>query len=79
MVHNLYNLHTYAWGRHPVEPYDWAVRFHTRVRELITAGRYDDLAAYDQGGPDATLAVPNPRALPAPAVRPGLPHPRPTP
>jgi len=26
----VHNLHTYAWGRHPREPYDWAVRFTGR-------------------------------------------------
>ena len=23
----VHNLHTYAWGRHMPEPYDWAVKF----------------------------------------------------
>ena len=23
----VHNLHAYAWGKHPVEPYDWAARF----------------------------------------------------
>ena len=23
----VHNLHTYAWGKHEVEPFDWAVRF----------------------------------------------------
>ncbi|CRK57811.1 hypothetical protein [Alloactinosynnema sp. L-07] len=56
----VHNLHTYAWGRHPVEPFEWAVRFDTRLRELITAGRFDDVIAYEQGGGDAALAVPTP-------------------
>jgi len=34
----VHNLHAYAWGRHPVEPFDWAVRFDHRVRELLVAG-----------------------------------------
>src|SRR3954471_18201455 len=31
----VHNLHTYAWGGHPVEPFDWAVRFETQARMLI--------------------------------------------
>ena len=30
----VHNLHAYAWGRHPQEPYDWAVSFEQRVRQL---------------------------------------------
>src|SRR5262249_29039488 len=28
----VHNLHTYAWGRHPIEPFDWAVRFEEKAR-----------------------------------------------
>src|SRR4051794_40139924 len=31
----VHNLHTYAWGRHAQEPYDWTVSFEKRVRELL--------------------------------------------
>src|SRR5512140_723940 len=31
----VHNLHTYAWGRHMPEPYDWAVRFETEARSLL--------------------------------------------
>jgi 4,5-DOPA dioxygenase extradiol len=31
----VHNLHTYAWGGHAVEPYDWAVRFEATARELM--------------------------------------------
>jgi len=27
----VHNLHTYAWGRHVPDPYDWAVRFETEA------------------------------------------------
>src|SRR5246127_2306521 len=30
----VHNLHAYAWGSHTVEPYQWAVSFEKRVREL---------------------------------------------
>lgn len=56
----VHNLHTYAWGRHPVEPYDWAVRFESRLRERITAKEHGAVAAYETLGPEAALAVPTP-------------------
>jgi 4,5-DOPA dioxygenase extradiol len=56
----VHNLHAYAWGRHPVEPYDWAVRFEERVRELLLAGEDDPLINYETLGRDATLSVPTP-------------------
>jgi 4,5-DOPA dioxygenase extradiol len=56
----VHNLHTYAWGRTPVEPFDWAVRFETALREHIEAGRVDELVAYEDGGQDAALSVPTP-------------------
>jgi len=57
----VHNLHTYAWGRHAPEPYDWAVSFETRVRELLLAEDYKPLIAYeDQLGREAELAVPTP-------------------
>src|ERR1044071_624738 len=34
----VHNLHTYAWGRHPVEPYDWAVRFDKHVPQRMVGG-----------------------------------------
>ncbi len=33
----VHNLHAYAWGRHAVQPYSWAVRFGKQVRELLLA------------------------------------------
>src|SRR5215217_5457980 len=32
----IHNLHTYAWGKHMPEPFDWAVRFETQARDLMT-------------------------------------------
>ncbi|TAM58913.1 4,5-DOPA dioxygenase extradiol [bacterium] len=55
----VHNLHAYAWGRHPREPYDWAVRFEARVRELIAAGDRR-VVEYEQLGEDAELSVPTP-------------------
>ncbi len=56
----VHNLHTYAWGRHPVEPYDWAIRFEARARELIIKGDHAPLIDYASWGQDAALAVPTP-------------------
>jgi 4,5-DOPA dioxygenase extradiol len=56
----VHNLHAYAWGRHPVEPYDWAARFETKVRELIVAQDHTPLIDYASLGKDALLSVPTP-------------------
>ena len=56
----VHNLHTYAWGRHDVEPFDWAVRFESRARELITSGDFPPLVDYESLGRDALLSVPTP-------------------
>ena len=56
----VHNLHTYAWGRHPVEPFDWAVRFERRARELLLAGDHGPLVEYETLGRDALLSVPTP-------------------
>ena len=56
----VHNLHTYAWGKHEVAPFDWAVRFEQRARESLLAGHHDPLIAYDTLGRDAALSVPTP-------------------
>lgn len=56
----VHNLHTYAWGRHPVEPFDWAVRFEKQARELLLAANDDPLINYETLGRDALLSVPTP-------------------
>ena len=56
----VHNLHTYAWGRHKVEPFDWAVRFEARARDLLQAGTMAPLIAYETLGRDALLSVPTP-------------------
>jgi aromatic ring-opening dioxygenase catalytic subunit (LigB family) len=56
----VHNLHAYAWGRHVPEPYDWAVSFESRVRDLLLAGDYKPLVNYEhQLGSEAELAVPH--------------------
>ncbi|MEK6371775.1 MAG: 4,5-DOPA dioxygenase extradiol [Acidobacteriota bacterium] len=56
----VHNLHTYAWGRHPVEPFDWAVRFEAQARALIESGDHQPLVDYESLGRDAMLSAPTP-------------------
>jgi 4,5-DOPA dioxygenase extradiol len=56
----VHNLHTYAWGRHPRDPYDWAVRFETAAKEMILAGDLKPLVSYEALGKDAALSIPTP-------------------
>ena len=57
----MHNLHAYAWGRHTVEPYQWAVAFEKRVRELLVAEEPNPLIDYENKlGEEATLAIPTP-------------------
>lgn len=56
----VHNLHTYAWGMHTSEPYDWAVRFESKARELMAAGEFAALIDYEVLGRDALLAIPTP-------------------
>ena len=56
----VHNLHTYAWGRHMPEPYDWARRFEAKARELMLANNCDPLILYETLGPDAAVSIPTP-------------------
>jgi len=56
----VHNLHTYAWGRHVVDPFDWAIRFEREARSLLLSGDHRPLVHYESLGPDATLSVPTP-------------------
>ena len=56
----VHNLHTYAWGRHPREPYDWALRFEAAVRRRLQTRDTDALENYLAEGEDAQLSVPTP-------------------
>jgi len=56
----VHNLHAYAWGRHDVEPFDWAVGFESKARELMLAGDHGPLVDYETLGQDALLSVPTP-------------------
>lgn len=57
----VHNLHAYAWGRHVAEPFDWAVQFERRVRELMLSEETAPLLDYERKlGREAVLAVPTP-------------------
>jgi len=56
----VHNLHTYAWGRHPRDPYDWAVRFEDAAKGMMLAGDLKPLVDYETLGRDATLSIPTP-------------------
>jgi len=56
----VHNLHTYAWGKHDVEPFDWALRFETRARELLLKSEDGPLVNYETLGRDALLSAPTP-------------------
>lgn len=56
----VHNLHTYAWGRHLTEAFDWAVRFEKRARELLLSDDHRPLINYEALGRDAMLSIPTP-------------------
>lgn len=56
----VHNLHTYAWGKQNVEPFDWALRFEAAARELISKGDHAPLISYEEMGPDAMRSAPTP-------------------
>ena len=56
----VHNLHAYAWGQRIVEPFDWAVRFEKKVRELLMRADDGPLVSYEALGLDAMLSVPTP-------------------
>jgi 4,5-DOPA dioxygenase extradiol len=56
----VHNLHTYAWGRHEPDPYDWAIRFEAEARGLLLAGDHAPLVDYETLGREALLSIPTP-------------------
>jgi 4,5-DOPA dioxygenase extradiol len=56
----VHNLHSYAWGRYTIDPYNWAVDFETRARELLQAGDDAPLIDYENLGREALLSIPTP-------------------
>ncbi len=56
----IHNLHAYAWGRHPAEPFDWASRFEAHARTFLASRDFSPLINYEHMGNDAKLAAPTP-------------------
>lgn len=56
----VHNLHTYAWGQHMPDPYDWAVRFENEAKGLLIAGDDKPLVHYESLGREALLSIPTP-------------------
>jgi 4,5-DOPA dioxygenase extradiol len=56
----VHNLEAFAWGERPAQPYDWAVRFESTVRERLAAGDHAALVDYPALGRDALLSIPTP-------------------
>lgn len=56
----VHNLHAYSWSRHSVEPFDWAVRFEKRVKEMLLDANDNPLINYITLGKDAILSIPTP-------------------
>ena len=56
----VHNLHSYAWGKGGVQPFDWAVRFEQQVRQLLLDGKDAQVVAYEALGRDALLSAPTP-------------------
>jgi 4,5-DOPA dioxygenase extradiol len=56
----VHNLHAHAWGKHTVQPYDWAVRFERNAKELLLAADDRPLVNYESLGRDALLSIPTP-------------------
>lgn len=56
----VHNLSAYIWREPDRKPYDWALRFEQRVRELLVAGGGASLIAYKNLGQDAMLSCPTP-------------------
>jgi 4,5-DOPA dioxygenase extradiol len=56
----VHNLSMYAWGKSGVQPFDWAMRFEKKIKELLVRGDDAQVVAYKKLGPDAILSVPTP-------------------
>ena len=56
----VHNLHTYAWGRQEVEPFEWAVRFEEQAKKFMLAGDHVPLVNYEALGRDAQISIPTP-------------------
>ena len=56
----VHNLRKYGWQEPGIKPYDWALRFEQKIRELILSGDDASVVDYKKLGDDAMLSVPSP-------------------
>jgi 4,5-DOPA dioxygenase extradiol len=56
----VHNLHTYSWGNHPIEPYDWAVGFESTIRRHVDANDHGPIVRYETDLPGSELSAPTP-------------------
>ncbi len=56
----VHNLRAYNWDGDAVEPYGWALRFDSLVRELLINGDDESLIDYLSLGDDAKMSIPTP-------------------
>jgi Uncharacterized conserved protein len=56
----VHNLHSYAWGKHAVAPFEWAIRFEKEVISYLLAHDHAPIVHYEKLGREALLAVPTP-------------------
>ena len=56
----VHNLGAYAWGRPDAKPYDWAVRFESKIRALLSDADDELLIKYEELGRDAQRSAPTP-------------------
>src|SRR5579884_1384986 len=56
----VHNLHTYAWGRHMPDPFDWAIKFENEAKQMMLAAEYEPLIEYETLRPEALLSIPTP-------------------
>ena len=69
----VHNLHTYAWGRHPRDPYDWAVRFECAAKDIMLSDEYKPLVNYEMLGSGRRTVDPDTGSLFAASLRPRRP------
>jgi 4,5-DOPA dioxygenase extradiol len=55
----VHNLRSYVWEEE-TDPYDWAVRFETKIKEKMLAGEFESVINYQELGKEALLSVPTP-------------------
>lgn len=56
----VHNLGAYVWGSPDMQAFDWAARFESHIRQMLTKGNDQPVVDYSSFGRDAHFAVPTP-------------------